>query len=59
MTPRDVLERLTLDQRTEIAGICLESLPADTIYSLLLANLTEDDLLELGLRIKQGAGALT
>lgn len=58
MTPRDVLERLTLDERSEIASICMESLDMDTVYNLLLLNLTEDELLELGLRIKQGAGEL-
>lgn len=58
MTPRDVLERLILDQRSEIASICLESLDVDTVFNLLLVNLTEDELLELGLRIKQGAGEL-
>lgn len=40
MTPRDVIERLTLDQRVEIAAICMESLPVDTIFNLLLLTLT-------------------
>lgn len=53
MTPRDVLDRLTPDQRTELASICIEYLDPATLHSILLEKFTEDDRLELGLRIKQ------
>jgi hypothetical protein len=55
MTPREVLERLTSEQRTEIALICVETMDVDTIYPMLQEALTEDELLEIGLRIKHHA----
>lgn len=55
MTAREVIERLTLVQRAEIAAICLESLDADVLYDVLRASCTDDELLELGLRIRKWA----
>lgn len=57
MTPRDVIERLTLDQRSEIASICMESLEVGNIWDILQLNLTQDELLEIGLRIRQEVAA--
>lgn len=52
MTPRDVIERLTLDQRAEIAAICMESLDVDAVWDILHFVSTEDELLDIGLRIR-------
>ena len=57
MTPREVLSRLTPDQRAEIALICIETMDVDTIYPILQEALVEDELLELGLRIKHATRA--
>lgn len=55
MTAREVLSRLTPEQRAEIAVICLETMDAAAVYPILQEALIEDDLLELGLRIKRYA----
>ena len=55
MTAREVLERLTPVQRAEIAAICIESMDADVLHDVLRASCTDEELLELGLRIKKWA----
>jgi hypothetical protein len=57
MTAREVLCLLTPDQRAEIALICIETMDVDTLYPVLQEALVEDELLELGLRIKHAAVA--
>ena len=57
MTAREVLSRLTPEQRAEIALICIETMDVDTLYPILQEALVEDELLELGLRIKHAAVA--
>ncbi len=57
MTPRDVIDRLTLEQRAEIAMICMERLDVNVIFDLLSATLGENEMLEIGLRIRHGLPA--
>jgi len=52
MTAREVLERLTPEQRFDIAIICTEMMPLDDIWEMLRVVLTEDEKMEMGLRIK-------
>jgi len=52
MTPRDVLDRLTPEQRFEIASICLETMDLDAVWGLIRTHMTELDLYKIGLRIK-------
>lgn len=53
MTPRDVINRLTPTECGEIAAICLERIPPEAVVDCLLSALTEDELLEVGLRLKR------
>lgn len=53
MTPRDVLDRLTVEQRYEIAVICLEALTPDLIAGVLQRATTEDELAEVGIEIRR------
>jgi hypothetical protein len=57
MTAHEVLERLTPEQRYDIAAICVETMDVEAVWNLVRCGLAEDELLELGLRIKQGVSA--
>jgi hypothetical protein len=57
MTANEVLERLTPEQRYDIAAICVETMDVEAVWNLVRCGLAEDELLELGLRIKQGVSA--
>ena len=53
MTARQVIDRLTIAERMEIAAICLEALTPDLVAQVIYEGCTEDELAEVGIAIRQ------